>query len=180
MLDSQIKLHDKTFKSYISREEITMAVSRISSQINSQNYDSNNLIFIVVLKGAFIFASDLLKKINGNVEVEFVRLSSYKKTESLGEVKLLSSLEVDVLDKDIIIVEDIIDSGLTMKYFSELLLKKAPRSIKIATLLIKPNSLKHPINVDFKGFEIEDDFVVGYGLDYDGLGRNLEAIYQLA
>lgn len=173
-----VTVHDKTFQSFLSETEIQQAVSRLGKMI-SADYQGKNPLFIGVLNGAFMFCSDLLKAVEIPCEVTFVRLSSYSGMESTGEVRSVVNLQEDIKDRDIILVEDIVDTGLTMQKalanFGEL----KPKSMEIASLLVKPDCLQCELDIKYKGFEIPEKFVVGYGLDYDGLGRNFKDIYQL-
>lgn len=145
----------------------------------SEDYKGKTPLFIGVLNGAFMFCSDLLKVVNIDAEITFVRLSSYEGMSSTGQVRSIMDLQEDIKGRDLIIVEDIVDSGLTMqkalKYFESF----EPASIAITALLLKPECLKCELKIDYLGFEIPEKFVVGYGLDYDGLGRNFKDIYQL-
>jgi hypoxanthine phosphoribosyltransferase len=173
-----ITIHDKTFSPFISRDAIENRIAELADQIHS-DYEGKNPLFIVVLNGAFLFASELVKRVPLSCEITFVRLSSYEQTESTGKVRQIIGLEEKLTGRDVIIIEDIVDTGLTMH---QLLLKiqtLGPLSIEIATLLHKPEAIKKPIGLRYIGFEIPNRFVVGYGLDYDGVGRNLNALYVL-
>jgi len=174
-----IKLKDKEFKPYLSEELIAKAVSKVAEGINA-DLKGKKPLFLVVLNGSFMFASDLLKKINLDCEISFVKLASYHGTTSSGTVSEIIGLSEDVTGRELIIVEDIVDSGVTIEKLMELLKKKSPANISIATLLFKPEAYKKQIEIKYRGIEIPNDFVVGYGLDYDGLGRNLSEIYILA
>jgi hypoxanthine phosphoribosyltransferase len=174
----QVTIEDKTFGIYLSEQEIQHAVQRIANEINV-SYADKKLVFISVLNGAFMFTADLLKKVHVPCELSFIKLSSYSGTHSTGNVKELVGLNEDLQGKDVIVLEDIIDTGLTMKSILDQLNTKQPASIRIATLLFKPDSLKVPINADYICFSIPEKFVVGYGLDLNGFGRNLPDIYQL-
>ena len=174
----QVRIEDKTFGIYIQDNDIQQAIQTIANEMNVL-YADKNPIFISVLNGAFMFTSDLLKKIEVPCELSFIKLSSYSGTTSTGTVKEIVGLQEEIAGRDVIVIEDIIDTGITMqKIISELELKN-PSSIRIATLLLKPDSVKVPINPDFVCFSIPDKFVVGYGLDLNGIGRNLPDIYQL-
>ncbi|HRN55066.1 MAG TPA: hypoxanthine phosphoribosyltransferase [Agriterribacter sp.] len=176
---SVIYVHDKQFQPFISQEEITARVQEIARTIE-KDYAGKIPLFIPVLNGAFMFAADLFKALNLPVEICFIKLASYKGTRSLGRVITSIGLDIDLFGRDVIILEDIIDTGRTMSLFLPQLLHQQPASLKICTLLHKPEATVHPVTIDYRGFIIPDTFVVGYGLDYDGLGRNLNAIYQLA
>lgn len=145
----------------------------------SKDFADDPAVLIGVLNGAFMFLADLTKKVTVPVEVSFIKVSSYKGFESSGEVKDLMGLDVELEGRSVIIVEDIIDTGLSMKYLVELIEKEKPKRIAIASLLVKPDAIVHKIKIDYVGFEIPNRFVVGYGMDYDGYGRNLPALYQL-
>ncbi len=173
-----IQLKDKTFKLFIDEKTIQVRVSQIAADIN-KDYAGKKPVFLVMLKGAFLFAADLLKQINVPCEVIFVRLKSYHGTSSTGKVNVLMPVQDDIEGRDIIIVEDIVDSGKTLQEFIPLLKEKNPASIKVASFLFKPKSFQYDISINYTGFEISNEFVVGYGLDYDELGRNLPAIYQV-
>lgn len=173
-----IKLHDKTFDIYISEEEIQKKVKEIAAHIN-RDYQNKKPLFIPILNGAFMFAADLFKNITIEAEISFIKLASYKGMKSSGQVLTAIGLDMDLIDRDVIIVEDIVDTGNTLRVFLPRLQHQQPASLKIAALLHKPESLQHPLTIDYLGFSIPDKFVVGYGLDYDGLGRNLSAIYQV-
>jgi len=171
-----IQLKDKKFKTHISSDSILKEVNRVSQEI-AIKYKDRNPIFIVVLNGAFMFASDLMKAYPYNCEVSFVKLASYEGTASSEKVKQLIGLNRSIEGRDIVIIEDIVDTGITMSDLLADLEERKPSSIKIATLFFKPASFQKDFKVDFIGFEIANDFIVGYGLDYDQLGRNLKDIY---
>ena len=174
-----ITILDKNFTPFISRETIENRITEIAKQINT-DYEGRCPLFIVVLNGAFLFATELVKNIPLSCEITFVRLSSYSQTESTGKVRQIIGLEEKIAERDVIIIEDIVDTGLTMTQLLAQIEDLKPRSIEIATLLHKPEALKKPVKMRYIGFEIDNKFVVGYGLDYDGLGRNLDALYVLA
>ncbi|MND23663.1 Hypoxanthine-guanine phosphoribosyltransferase [compost metagenome] len=174
--DMMITLHDKSFEPYIKEVAIQNRINAIAEQI-SDDYKGKTPVFISMLNGAFWFTADLLKNYDGNCEVSFVKFKSYHGTESTGTVTQSVGIDVDLSGRDIIILEDIVDTGKTLSVFLDELFKHTPASVKIASLLLKPNALKYPIKVDYTGFEIPNDFIVGYGLDYDGLGRNYKDIY---
>jgi hypoxanthine phosphoribosyltransferase len=169
---------DKTFKPYLTQSNITEAIERIAKQIN-QDYNEKNPLFIAILNGSFIFASDLFKKINIPAEISFIKLASYQGTKSTGNVITAIGLETDLFDRNVIVLEDIIDTGKTLSAFLPQLEHQQPRSLKVCTLLHKKEATKYPITIDYLGFEIPDLFVVGYGLDYNGYGRNLDQIMQI-
>ena len=175
---SVIKIHDKEFEIYLSEEIILKRVKEIAAGINN-DYAGKRPLFIAILNGSFMFASDLFKQLNIESELCFIKLASYKGMKSTGNVITSIGLEVDLFNKEVIIVEDIVDTGKTLHNFLPKLLHQQPESLKIVTLLHKPDATEHPLQLDYVGFEIPNKFVVGYGLDYDGLGRNLKEIYQL-
>lgn len=173
-----IQLKDKTFTPFIQAATIQTRIAQIANELD-QEYSEKNPVFIVMLKGAFLFAADLLKNVTTNCEIIFIRLKSYEGTHSTGQVKVLLGIQEDLKNRHVIILEDIVDSGKTLHDFLPMLQQEKPASIKVATLLFKPESLKYDIKPNFVGFEISNEFVVGYGLDYDELGRNLPDIYQV-
>ena len=173
-----LKVHDKEFIPYITAAQIEEQVNRVAAEIN-KDYDNKKPLFIAVLNGAFIFAADLFKKINIESEICFIKLASYKGVKSTGKVITAIGLDAELYDRDVIIIEDIVDTGKTLSQFLPQLEHHHPSSLKIATLLHKPDAMVHPIKIDYLGFTIPNKFVLGYGLDYDGLGRNIKEIYQL-
>ncbi|MCP9234939.1 phosphoribosyltransferase [Lewinella sp. JB7] len=175
----RIKLHEYYFRPFLSQAVIQERVTELGNELNAR-LAAGNPSFVIMLKGAFIFAADLLRASRLGGEVSFVRTSSYVGTETGGEVKLLLPPEESLVrDKDVVLVEDIVDSGLTMQAFLPKLRELGPRSVTLVTLLHKPEAQRADIPVDLVGFTIPPKFVVGYGLDYDGLGRHLPALYQL-
>jgi len=173
-----IKVHDKEFVPYLSEAEIEEQVKRVAAEIN-RDYEGKKPLFIAILNGAFIFAADLFKRINLEAEISFIKLASYKGIKTSGRVITAIGLDADLHRRDVIIIEDIVDTGKTLFHFLPQLQHQHPTSLKIATLLHKPDALLHPIKIDYLGFNIPNKFVIGYGLDYDGLGRNIKEIYQL-
>ena len=173
-----INILDKTFVPFISKEDIETRITELAASI-SNDYKDSCPVFLVVLNGAFLFASELVKRIPLSCEITFIRVSSYSKTESTGEVKEIIGIDKNIENRDVIIVEDIVDTGLTMSQLIAQIRQKSPRSVEIATLLHKPESQKTPIELRYTGFKIPNKFVVGYGLDYDEIGRNLDSIYAL-
>ena len=175
---SYIKVHDKEFTPYLSSSDIEKQVERVADEIN-RDYADKKPLFIAILNGAFVFAADLFKHITIEAEICFIKLASYKGVKSTGKVITAIGLDVDLYGRDIIIVEDIVDTGKTLSQFLPQLEHHHPASLKVASLLHKPSATLHSIKIDYLGFTIPDKFVVGYGLDYDGLGRNIKEIYQL-
>ena len=178
-MESLVEAHGLKFKPMISEAEILAKVAEMGQQI-SKDYAGKNPLILGVLNGAFIFAADLVRAIDIDCEISFVKLASYTGLESSGNVNTLIGLEKNVQDRHIIIVEDIVDSGKTLSAFIPKLKAAGPASVALATLLVKPESVSHPVPIDYCGFEIPPAFVIGYGLDYNGLARNLKGIYQLA
>ncbi len=175
---SHIKVHDKEFIPYLSSSDIEKQVQRVADEIN-RDYAGKKPLFIAILNGAFVFAADLFKHITIEAEICFIKIASYKGVKSTGKVVTAIGLDVDLYGRDIIIVEDIVDTGKTLSQFLPQLEHHHPTSLKVASLLHKPSATVHSIKIDYLGFTIPDKFVVGYGLDYDGLGRNIKEIYQL-
>lgn len=175
---NSIKLHDKYFEPFIRFEKIDNAINKIADNIN-RDIEGRTPIFLVILNGSFMFAGDLLKKIDLSCEVSFVKLTSYVGTKSSKEVKQLIGFNEDIKGRTIIIVEDIIDSGITMGNVLGQLERMGAADVRIATLLFKPNAFEKSYKIDYIGIEIPNDFIVGYGLDYNNLGRNLRDIYKI-
>ncbi len=173
-----VKIHDKTFDIFLTAEEIQNKVKLIAGEINSE-YVGKDLIFIAVLNGSFMFASDLMKNVSIPCAISFVKVSSYKGSTSTGRVDELIGLNTDIEGKHVIILEDIVDTGITMNKIYSYLTAFSPASLKIGSLLFKPDAFSGKHAPDLVGFSIPNDFVVGYGLDYNEHGRNLEAIYKL-
>ncbi|HEX8327828.1 MAG TPA: phosphoribosyltransferase family protein [Hymenobacter sp.] len=176
MGNSHITIHNKAFRPYLSAAHLDEAVARLATRI-SADYAGRRPLFVVVLTGGFMFASDLLKRYIGECEIVFIRVASYEGTASSGVVQEVLGLREDVQGRDLIIIEDIVDTGTTMHHLLPTLQAKGPASVEIATLFFKPESLKHQLDLRYVALEIPNDFVVGYGLDYDGLGRNLPDVY---
>lgn len=175
---ADVLIHDKTFTPFITADRIQARVAELGAAIN-RDYEGRKPLLIGVLNGSVIFMADLLRHIHTACEIGFIRVSSYRGTASSGSVRSLMGLNESIEGRDVIIVEDIIDTGDTAIYLIEELKKKNPASLRFATILFKPDALRQPVKPDYVGFEIPSAFVVGYGLDYDGLGRNLADIYQL-
>lgn len=173
-----IRVHDKTFETYLNEETIQARVKEIAEALN-KDYAGRRPLFIAILNGSFMFASDLFKYLTIDAEICFIKLASYKGLKSTGNVITTIGLDDDLFGKDVVIIEDIVDTGKTLYNFLPKLEHQQPASIKLAALLHKPDATKFPLTIDYTGFSIPEKFVVGYGLDYDGLGRNLKEIYQL-
>lgn len=174
-----VTIKDKQFKPYISEAQIQSAVHTVASKINAE-YNGKSPLFVAVLNGSFMFASDLMKQITLSCEISFVKLSSYHGTQSSGKVTELIGLSGDISGREVIIIEDIVDTGNTIEKLANILQEKKVKNFKIATAFFKPSVYKKNIKIDYVGMEIPNDFVVGYGLDYDGLGRNFKEILVLA
>jgi len=173
-----IRVHDKYFEPYLHVAEIDARINDLAQQIN-HDYSSRRPLFIAILNGSFMFAADLFKKLSIDAEICFIKLASYKGTKSSGHVVTAIGLDIDIIGRDIVLLEDIVDTGKTLSHFIPQLRHQQPASIKICALLHKPEATRFPITIDYLGFTIPDKFVVGYGLDYDGFGRNIPEIYRL-
>jgi hypoxanthine phosphoribosyltransferase len=173
-----IRVHDKSFEPYLTYPEIDDRISAIAEQLE-RDYAGKRPLFIAILNGSFLFAADLFKKLSIDAEICFIKLASYKGTKSSGHVVTAIGLDIDIIGREVVILEDIVDTGKTLSHFIPQLQHQQPASIKICALLHKPEATKFPLTIDYLGFTIPDKFVVGYGLDYDGLGRNIPAIYRL-
>lgn len=175
---SIIKIKDKTFKTSIPESEILERVKAVADRINVDMAGKNPLL-LGMLNGSFVFAADLMRMITVPCEVSFVKMSSYQGTSSTGKVKELIGLNEDIKGRTIIIVEDIVESGLTMQKIIETLKARGPEAVYVCTMLLKPDCLKVPLDIKYAAMEIPNDFIVGYGLDYDQQGRNLRDIYTV-
>lgn len=172
-----MQIKDLQFTSFISKSKVQEQVRVLADQINS-DYKDRSPVFVPILNGSFMFAADLIKLIKLPCKISFVKVSSYSGTASSGQLKTLIGLEESLFNQDIIIVEDIVDSGLTLQRIVDELKSLGTKSVEVVALLRKQTAREKPIEVKYVGFEIENEFVLGYGLDYDGLGRNKEDIYQ--
>jgi hypoxanthine phosphoribosyltransferase len=175
---STIQIKDKQFAVSISEKEIQEQVVRVADEIN-RDLAGKNPLFLSVLNGSFMFTADLMKHINIPCEISFVKLASYQGVASTGVIKEVIGINEDLTDRTIVIVEDIVDTGLTMQRLIETLGTRMPKEIRIASLLVKPGKLKVDLNIKYVAFNIPNDFIVGYGLDYDGYGRNYPEIYTV-
>lgn len=175
---SRVTIKDKTFETSIPESEILQRVKAVAARIN-KDMEGKNPLFLAVLNGAFVFAADLMREITIPCEISFVKLASYQGTTSTGKITEVIGINEDLTGRDIIIVEDIVDTGLTMKRMVETLGTRKPASIHICALLVKPDKLQVDLNIEYAAMEIPNDFIVGYGLDYDQQGRNLKDIYTL-
>ena len=174
-----IQLHDLYFKPFISESEISEIVKTLVYQVSNDLEKDETPLFIGILNGSFLFASDFIRQYKGNCEISFVKLSSYQGTESTDYVNELIGINEDLTDRTIIILEDIIDTGNTLHKIYDIFKNKNVKKLKIATLFFKPDVYKKELAIDYIGKSIDDKFIVGYGLDYNGLGRNLPSVYQL-
>ena len=177
-MNTVVQVKDKKFALYISEETIKARVQEVATQMD-KDLRKKNPLFLVILNGSFVFAADLLRDINFPCEISFVKMSSYEGTNSTGNVKQLIGLNESVTGRTVVIVEDIIESGSTMKEMLRMLGEKKPKEVFITSLFVKPGCLKVDLKIDYRCFDIEDDFIVGYGLDYNQEGRNLPSIYQV-
>jgi hypoxanthine phosphoribosyltransferase len=175
---SVIQVNDKKFQPYLSVAAINEQVKRLGEEIN-RDYQGKRPLFIAILNGSFMFASDLFKEITIDAEICFIKLASYKGTRSTGHVITSIGLDESLKGRHVIVLEDIVDTGKTLNEFLPQLKDQQPESLKIAALLHKPDALVHPLTIDYLGFNVPNKFLLGFGLDYDGLGRNLKEIYQL-
>ncbi len=175
---SVIKIHDKEFVKTIPAEEIAAQVKRVAEDIN-RDYAGKRPLLLGVLNGSFMFVSDLMKNLDVECEISFVKFSSYEGSETTGTVRQMIGLAESIEGRDVIIVEDIVDTGLTMHKMLETLADRNPASLAIASLFVKPARMRVKVDVKYSAFEIPDRFIVGYGLDYDGLGRNLPDVYDV-
>lgn len=175
---NSIQIKDKQFTVSISEEEILKEVTRVAAEIN-RDLAGKNPLFLSVLNGSFMFTADLMKRIEIPCEISFVKLASYQGDSSTGKVKKLMGLNEELAGRTVVIVEDIVDTGLTMQQLLQNLRELHPAEIHIATLLLKPDKLKVPLDIEYVAMQIPNDFIVGYGLDYDGFGRNYKEIYTV-
>ena len=175
---STVKIKDKTFKTYISEDEIKERIKKLAARIN-EDMAGKNPLFLAVLNGSFIFAADLMREITIPCEISFVKLASYQGVMSTGKVHEVLGINEDLAGRTVIIVEDIVNTGCTMNQMIASLGTRNPASIHICTLFVKPGKLKEPLDIEYSAFSIPNDFILGYGLDYDQQGRNLKEIYTL-
>ena len=173
-----IRVHDKVFKEYLAADLIQQRVCELANQINA-DYANKKPLFLAILNGSFMFAADLFKQIKLDAEISFIKIASYQGMRSSGQVMTAIGMDQDLHGREVIIVEDIVDTGKTLHHFLPSLRQQEPASIRIATFLHKPAATSFSVPLDYVGFSIPNKFVVGYGLDYDGLGRNYGALYQL-
>ncbi|MGM0650442.1 MAG: hypoxanthine phosphoribosyltransferase [Bacteroidota bacterium] len=174
-----VRILDKTFSIYLTESKINERVSQLAAQINKE-YKQQEIVFVGILNGCFMFASDLFKQLEIDCKVSFLKIASYQGTQSTGKVQQLIGLNEDISNKTVIIIEDIIDTGITIDHIINQLNAYQPSEIKVASLLFKPEAYQKTMQPDYIGFEIPNKFIVGYGLDYNGYGRNLKHIYQIS
>lgn len=175
---NEVTIKDKTFEVFIPEAEVLKRVKAVAKRIN-RDMAGKNPLFLAVLNGAFIFAADLMREMTIPCEISFVKLASYQGTTSTGKVKEIIGINEDLTGRTVIIVEDIVDTGLTMKRMIEAIGTRNPASVHICTLLVKPEKLQVPLNIEYAAMEIPNDFILGYGLDYDQQGRTLRDIYRI-
>lgn len=177
-MTKKVKVLDKEFAISITNDEILEQIKRMAAQIN-EDMKGRDVIFMGILNGSFMFAGDLFKYITIDCHITFLKLASYQGTSSTGNVKRLIGLNEDIKDKTVVVLEDIVDTGITLDNIKKQLLGYEPAEIKFATLLFKPGSYTKDVKLDYVGFSIPNDFIIGYGLDYNGYGRNLADIYKI-
>ena len=173
-----IELFGKTFVPYITAAEIQTQIERLAKDIKAE-YEGKKPLFIAILNGSFMFASDLFKCLDFEAEICFIKLASYKGTKSSGQVISAIGLDIDVKGRDVIVIEDIVDTGRTLYTFLPQIKNQLPASLKICTLLHKPEATEYPLELEYIGFSIPNNFVLGYGMDFDGYGRNIPELYQI-
>ncbi len=175
---NSIKVLDKVFVPYVSQPEIEKAIQKVADCIN-KDMSGKNPVFVVVLNGAFMFAAELFKRVNIDCEICFVRLLSYESTHSTGKVKRVVGIDRSIENRNVVIVEDIVDSGNTIKYAIDYLKQLGAAEIRVSTLFYKPKAFRHDYSIDYVAMNIDNEFIVGYGLDYNQQGRNLPDVYIL-
>jgi hypoxanthine phosphoribosyltransferase len=174
----EVQILDKKFREFISEDDIQKKIIELAERIN-HDYKGKEILFMGILNGAFMFAADLFKRIELDAQITFIKLASYTGTSTSGTVKELIGWNADLKNKSVIVVEDIVDTGITLEHTVDNLIIRNVKEISIAALLLKPESYRKNIQIDYTGFEIPNDFVVGYGLDYNGYGRNLRSLYKI-
>ena len=182
MIDSEtqtVQLGDYTFSEYLSASKIQTRVEELGALINKDYTSDEPPIVMALLNGAFVFAADLCRQFDFECQMQLLRVSSYEGMESTGKVKIDHSAEPDMQGRHVIIIEDIVDTGNTLAAYLPTLADKGAKSVKVCSLLMKPKALQHDLSIDYVGFEIPNEFVIGYGLDYNGRGRNLASIYSI-
>jgi hypoxanthine phosphoribosyltransferase len=177
MNPDHILLHNKQFEPYLPAAQLASAVQELAARLN-QDYAGKTPLFIAVLNGSFMFVADLMKSLNLDCEVSFIKVASYQGTSSTGQIKEVLGLSEEIQSRHVVILEDIVDTGHTMRMLLDTLGEKQPASLEVATLFLKPECLQHELPIQYVGLSIPNDFIVGYGLDYDGLGRNYPDVYK--
>jgi hypoxanthine phosphoribosyltransferase len=177
MHSDHIVLHNKQFEPYLSAAQLATAIQELAARLN-QDYAGQTPLFVAVLNGSFIFAADLMKGLSIDCEISFIKVASYQGTSSTGKVQEVLGLSEELNGRHVVILEDIVDTGHTMRMLLDTLGAKQPASLEVATLFLKPECLQHELNLRYVGLSIPNDFIVGYGLDYDGLGRNYPNVYK--
>ncbi|GGG58524.1 hypoxanthine phosphoribosyltransferase [Hymenobacter glacieicola] len=177
MTPDHISLHNKQFEPYLSAAQLAQAIQQVAARLN-HDYHGQTPLFVAVLNGSFMFAADLLKAVTLPCEVSFIRVTSYQGTSSTGQVQQVLGLTEELAGRHVVILEDIVDTGHTMRMLLDTLAEKQPASLEVATLFLKPECLQHELPIRYVGLSIPNDFIVGYGLDYDGLGRNYPDVYK--
>lgn len=175
---SSILVHDKQFEPFLSKAVLSARIKELAAQLNT-DFKGKRPLFIAILNGAFMFAADLFKELKIDAEICFIKLASYKGTKSSGHVITAIGLDIDIIGRHVVILEDIVDTGKTLSEFLPQVMHQQPASLHLVSLLFKPDALVYPVTIHYLGFSIPNKFVVGYGLDYDGYGRNIPEIYQL-
>jgi len=178
MVMKEVQILDKRFREFIPEHTLQKRIIELAAQIN-HDFAGQEAVFVGILNGAFMFASDLFKRIEIKAQITFIKLASYAGTSSSGEIKELIGWNEDLKNKSVIVLEDIVDTGVTLEHTVDNLIIRNVRDIKIAALLLKPAAYKKNIHIDYLGFEIPNAFVVGYGLDYNGFGRNLPSVFKI-
>jgi hypoxanthine phosphoribosyltransferase len=171
-------VNNQVFQLFISESQILARVAQLAQMLQA-DYAHSKPVFVAVLNGSFMFASDLLKEINFDCEIQFVKVSSYQGTQSTGKIQEIIGLNQSIANRNVIVLEDIIDTGLTMQQLLISINNLHPSSVEVCSLLLKPDAIKVPLNIKYVGFEVGNEFLLGYGLDYDGLGRNLRHLFKL-
>jgi hypoxanthine phosphoribosyltransferase len=177
-MTKEVQIHDKQFSLFISEKVISTKVKKLAKQLE-EDYQGKDILLIAILNGAFMFASDIIKSIKREAEITFVKVSSYQGTQTTGRVDELIGLNNEMQNRHVIVIEDIVDTGITIDKVISLIKANDPESVEVCTLLFKPEAFSGKHKPKYIGFEIQNKFVVGYGLDYNELGRNLKELYQL-
>lgn len=176
-MSNLIKVNDLWFEPFIDEQAIKQKIQNLADQINA-DYAQKNLLILVVLNGSFLFAADLVRLLNVDLEIDFIRVKSYEGTQSTGKMELLADVKSNIQTKSVLIIEDIVDTGKTASWLLNYLRSKQAVELEICSLILKPDALKEPVNIKYVGFETSNEFLLGYGLDYDGKGRHLKQIYK--